>query len=263
MDRQFDWPAFLPDFGREAAARGFRRGVLAELAAGPLCVWERPAEGPRVYLSAGIHGDEPAGPLTLACLLRDGFFRPDVHWLLAPALNPDGLAASTRENAGGIDLNRDFLTRTAAEADAVAAWLGAMPAPALFLSLHEDCDTDGFYFYEINQGPDRPERAAAILDAVRPWFPPEPGPDIDGHAPRAEGWIYHCAEPDLPEGWPEAIFLAKAGCPLSFTFEAPSKAALPHRVAALRAAVHAAFRRWLETTAALPAEAPLRLTPGT
>src|SRR5690606_35587474 len=100
----------------------------------------------------------------------------------------------------------------------------------LFISLHEDWETSGFYFYEINLGEDRPERAQRILDAVSMWFPAEAGPVIDGHDIREAGWIYHAAEPDLPEGWPEAIYLAKLGCPISFTFETPSHAMLHERV---------------------------------
>ena len=97
-----------------------------------------------------------------------------------------------------------------------------------------------FYYYEINLHDDRPDRARQILHAVSPWFPPEPGPEIDGHLCSEPGWIHHAAEPDLPEGWPEAIHLAKMGCPLSFTFESPSRAALGRRVAAHVAAVKAA-----------------------
>ena len=29
-----------------------------------------------------------------------------------------------------------------------------------------------------------------IIAAVSPWFPPEAGPEIDGHTPREAGWIY-------------------------------------------------------------------------
>ena len=108
--------------------------------------------------------------------------------------------------------------------------------------MHEDWEANGFYLYEINLGEDEPRRARDIIEAVRPWFPPDPGHEIDGHAPRGPGWIFHAAEADVPEGWPEAIFLAKHGCPLSFTFETPSHAALAARVAAQCAAVRAACR---------------------
>ena len=216
--------------------------MLAELAGGPLMAWESPPAGPRVYLSAGIHGDEPAGPLALLELLRAEFFTPDIQWLLCPALNPDGLAAGTRGNLSGRDLNRDYWKRRSLEAQAHAAWLEARPTPDLFLSLHEDWEAAGFYFYEINLAGDDPQRAQAIIEAVRPWCPPEQGPEIDGHQARAEGWIYHEAEADVPQGWPEAIFLAKRGCPLSFTFETPSHAPLALRIGALMAAVRAAIR---------------------
>ena len=240
MCDMFPWSAFLAEFSQVAEARGFAGRVLAHLAGGPLMAWERAASGPRVYMSAGIHGDEPAGPLAVLELMQMGFFSPDIHWLLCPALSPDGLAAGSRGNLAGLDLNRDYWKRRTSEVQAHAGWLESMPAPALFLSLHEDWESAGFYLYEINLGRDQPQRASAIIEAVRPWFNPEPGPDIDGHLARAPGWIYHEAEADLPQGWPEAIFLAKLGCPLSFTFETPSHAPLAQRIAAQVAAVRIA-----------------------
>ena len=123
---------------------------------------------------------------------------------------------------------------------AAHAWLSALPCPRLFASLHEDWETSGFYFYEINLGEDRPERAAATLAAVAPWFPPEPATLIDDHEIRGPGWIYHVPEADSPENWPEAIFLAKRGCPVSFTLETPSANCIDARIAAHVAAVKAA-----------------------
>ncbi len=240
MSVAFDWVDFQTAFREAAVAAGFSPTHLAEVGDGHLTAWERPGDGPRVYLSAGIHGDEPAGPLALLELLRDGFFSHPAHWLLCPALNPSGLAALTRENARGIDLNRDYWLRETPEVIAHTSWLDARPAPDLFISLHEDWETTGFYFYEINLGTENFDRTRSILAAVEPWFHPEPGPTIDGHDISGPGWIYHIAEPDLPEGWPEAIYLAKMGCPISFTFETPSHAPLRQRVAAHTAAVKAA-----------------------
>jgi predicted deacylase len=230
---------FLDDFGALAAARGFSARTLCGTAAGPLVAWERPGDTPPAYLSAGMHGDEPAGPLAALELLRQGAFDHG-PWLLCPALNPTGLAAGTRDNAEGIDLNRDYWNRRTPEVRAHAGWLESLPCPRIFLSLHEDWETSGFYFYEINLDEDRPERAEAIFRAVEPWFTVEPAAMIDGHDIRGPGWIYHAAEADLPENWPEAIFLAKRGCPVSFTFETPSAMRLEDRVAAQVAAVKAA-----------------------
>ena len=242
MSNPYHWPDFLPAFGRVAEAAGFSPFVLAETEAGPLLLWERPGRGPRVYLTSGIHGDEPAGPLAMLDLMGEGFFAPDVDWVVCPALNPTGMAMGRRENAAGIDLNRDYRLRRSREVMAHAAWIAAQAAPALFLSLHEDWEAKDFYLYEINLGADDPRRARDIIRAVRPWFAPDAGAQIDGHEPRGPGWIYHPAEADEPEGWPEAIFLAHHGCPLSFTFETPSHAPLASRIAAQHAAVRAACR---------------------
>ena len=234
------WAEFHRTFRDAAEAAGFTPTVLREFAAGPIIAWERPGDGPGIYLSAGIHGDEPAGPLALLKLMKEVFFSDSAHWWVCPVLNPSGLAANTRENDGGIDLNRDYWIRSTMEVIVHSAWLDGLARPDLFISLHEDWETTGFYFYEINLGEDTPARAHGILDAVSPHFHREQGPLIDGHDSREDGWIYHAAEPDLPEGWPEAIYLAKKGCPLSFTFETPSHAELGLRVAAHAAAVKAA-----------------------
>jgi murein peptide amidase A len=236
----FDVASFLKEFGGLAESKGFTRRLLCETAVGPLLAWERLEGGAPDYVSAGMHGDEPAGPLAALELLRSGVLDTG-SWLVCPALNPTGLAAGTRENDVGIDLNRDYLALRTEEVRAHATWLADMPCPRFFASLHEDWETSGFYFYEINLHQDRPDRAAAILEAVTPWFPPEPATLIDDHEIRSPGWIYHVPEADVPENWPEAIFLAKRGCPVSFTFETPSANCLDDRVAAHVAAVKAAL----------------------
>jgi predicted deacylase len=236
-----DLTAYRHDFDSIATARGLLREEIVATAAGPVAAWSTGTTGPCIYISSGIHGDEPAGPLALLELLRGGAFPPDRRWVLCPLLNPTGLAAGTRDNAAGIDLNRDYLQRRSREVAAHAAWLEQRGAPDLFLSLHEDWETSGFYFYEINLGADDPNRARRIVAAVSAWLPPEPSAIIDDHAVREAGWIYHAAEADLPNHWPEAIFLAKLGCPLSFTFETPSRQPLAARMSAHLAAVQAAI----------------------
>jgi murein peptide amidase A len=238
----FDWPAFLPEFSRAAAAAGFTPHTLLETEDGAIMAWERAGDGAPIYLSAGIHGDEPAGPLAALELMDGDFFPQGRHCIVCPALNPGGLAAVSRTNRLGVDLNRDYLHMSSPEAAAHANWLDSRPVPGLFVSLHEDWETDGFYFYEINLGEDDANRASELLAAVSPYFPAERGPEIDGHTARAAGWIFHRAEADLPGSWPEAIWLAKRGCPLSFTFETPSKAELSARVAAHVACVRTMFR---------------------
>jgi protein MpaA len=56
-----------------------------------------------------IHGTEPAG-LAVVSRLRHVPLPAGVHLWLVPTLNPDGLAAGTRQNAQGVDLNRNWPT---------------------------------------------------------------------------------------------------------------------------------------------------------
>jgi protein MpaA len=239
VNEAFNWSDFLPEFEAAASAAGFRSSRYGATLSGDLIAWEKPGAGPRTYLSAGIHGDEPAGPMALLQLLQSGVFDGEGSWALCPALNPTGLASGTRENFEGRDLNRDYFTLRTSETSAHVRWLQSIGFIDRFISLHEDWEATGFYFYEINCEEDCPDRALTILQAVAPWFSPEPALLVDGHDVREAGWIYHPAEADLPEDWPEAIYLAKNGCRVSFTFETPSSAPLRSRVAAHVAAVKA------------------------
>jgi murein peptide amidase A len=235
--QQIDVIDYLREFGEIAAQQGFAAAELCQTSAGPILAWERLGAGKTIYLSAGMHGDEPAGPLAMLELLRAGFFRENATWRLCPVINPTGLAAGTRENANGLDLNRDYLICESLEIRSHKSWLAGRSAPDLFISLHEDWETSGFYYYEINQRCEEPQSPSLLMAAVSPWFAPEPLEEIDGHMVNQPGWIFHCSEPDLREQWPEAIFLAKHGCPVSYTLETPSQASLDARVSAQMAAV--------------------------
>jgi len=63
---------------------------------------------PRKLLVVGcIHGDEPAGIAIATALARGPTVRNADLWIV-PDLNPDGVAADRRQNANGVDLNRNF-----------------------------------------------------------------------------------------------------------------------------------------------------------
>ena len=120
---------------------------------------------PRIYLSTGIHGDEPAGPLAARRLLQENAWPPDVDIWLCPCLNPTGFVLNRRENGEGLDLNRQYRAPEAAETLAHVAWLKRQPRFDLCLCLHEDWEAHGFYLYELN--PDRlPSLAEAIIARV-------------------------------------------------------------------------------------------------
>ena len=56
---------------------------------------------------AAMHGDEKA-PMAILSALRDGAPVRGVDLWVLPRVNPDGVLSSTRRNARGVDLNRNF-----------------------------------------------------------------------------------------------------------------------------------------------------------
>ncbi|MDD5262954.1 MAG: M14 family metallocarboxypeptidase [Methylacidiphilales bacterium] len=200
---------------------------------------------PRIYFSSGIHGDEPAGVLALLQLLRDGFFDSRASWFICPLLNPTGLERGTRENADGIDLNREYRHPKTAEIRSHRAWIESQPPQHAALSLHEDWETTGFYLYEINTST-RPCIGPAVLEAVKHGMEIETKNILDGHPVSAPGYIYHPPESDERETWPEAIFHVKHCAVLSCTFETPSSQPLEQRVDAHITAVKAGVEEFIK-----------------
>jgi protein MpaA len=75
----------------------------------PIVAWRYGrASAPRKILVVGcIHGNECAG-LAITSALRRRPVPSGVQLWLVPEMNPDGTAADTRQNAHGVDLNRNF-----------------------------------------------------------------------------------------------------------------------------------------------------------
>ena len=75
---------------------------------------ERLGTGPtQLLLFGGIHGDEPASvTLCERFLAATVAHELDGAVLVVPALNPDGLLRATKDNARGVDLNRNFAARS-------------------------------------------------------------------------------------------------------------------------------------------------------
>lgn len=239
-----DPPALAARFAAAARPAGFRVEPFGEVAGTPLFALTRrtPGPRPRIYLSAGIHGDEPAPPLALLEMLEAGIFDHRATWFLCPLLNPAGFLRASRENADGLDLNRDYKALRSAEIRAHAAWLARQPNFDLTLCVHEDWESTGFYLYELNPTA-RPTLADAMIAAASRVCPIDPATVIDGRPIDAPGIIRPVADPSLRDLWPEAIYLRAHHTTLSYTIESPSAFPLPQRVATLRAAIEAALAK--------------------
>ena len=235
---------FLAHVGVAADFAGFRTIRFGEVAGQPLIALTKRTSGPRprIYLSAGIHGDEPAPPLALLALLRRGVFDARAVWFICPLLNPHGFVHRTRENPAGVDLNRDYKSRLSAEIRAHTRWLEQQPPFDLAICLHEDWEAQGFYVYELNPA-GRPSLARSMIDAVAPVCPIETATVIDGRPIDEPGIIRPAADPALRELWPESIYLQANHCRLGYTIETPSALPLAQRVTALEAAITCAINK--------------------
>jgi murein peptide amidase A len=234
--------SYLARLETAALATGFQIERFGEIAGLPLIALTKRTRGPRprIYVSAGIHGDEPAGPLTLLSLIERGVFNQRAVWFLCPLLNPAGFLRRTRENADGIDLNRDYKALKSVEILAHSQWLKRQPNFDLALCVHEDWESKGYYLYELNPT-SRPSLARLMTDAVAKVCPIETATVIDGREIAEPGIIRPISDPLKRELWPESIYLRAHHTRLGYTIETPSAFPLEQRIAAHLAAIETAI----------------------
>ena len=138
---------------------------------------------PRIILSAGIHGEEPAGVYSLLEFIHQEIARyaDRFAFLILPCINPHGFTRGVRFGSRTRDLNRSFDQDSGSpEVAAVKDLLESFPGPyRLAIDLHETDtymprfedqsveDTPaGFYMYETTRG-GRPLLGPAILREIR------------------------------------------------------------------------------------------------
>lgn len=202
----------------------------------------------RLAVFAGIHGDEPAGTLALLQLVQTIEQHPELirgyALFVYPVGNPTGLAAGTRENHRGLDLNRQFW-RASPEPEIrfleSELWMHAFHG---LITLHSDDTSPGLYGY-VKGALLSSHLLEPALAAAEAHLPRDNRPVIDGW-PAARGIIQ--------EGFPGV--LTAPGCPTSppfeITLETPALAPEPLQVKALNAAVQAILTRYREFMAYAP-----------
>ena len=194
-----------------------------------------------IYLSAGVHGDEPAPPWGLLEWAEENIKLLSEHrFLIFPCFNPHGLINNTRMNQRGEDINRTFHDL---RDPLIAAWGKIMDGRcvSLSMSLHEDYDAQGCYIYELSN---RQEAVGArILRDCAGIIPTDRRRNIDGRRMK-DGLFFRRVAPKLP-GVPEAIVLHHLGAPVSLTFESPSEFSLMDRVAVQKKFIQSALHHVL------------------
>ena len=187
----------------------------------------------RALISAGIHGDEPAGVETICSFLEQKeFLNYASQWelTLMPCINPTGYELATRENHENKDLNRLFKAEASCpEVDFVK---NILERPYdLDLELHEDVDTEGYYLYQKDRTPEPGSLGREILDAVERVMELNSAGEIEG-MPAERGLISRLSDPDKMEWWPMAIYAHFQGCRHCFTLETSPAFSMETRVEA-------------------------------
>jgi hypothetical protein len=211
-----------------------------------LCVELGQAEQPAIMISAGVHGDEPAGPAALLAMLEDDALDTRFAYRIYPCTNPTGMDAGTRASIDGVDVNRTF-GRGGGSPEAKAAIMSNRDRKfELAIDLHEDCDAVGFYCYEYGVGHVGKIVVAAVAAAG---FPIQTVESYDlGLALPAGAVAYEHGvirpdphvEGELLGGLSYALLLARNAAARVLTFETPSKFPWEARLDMHRVAVCAA-----------------------
>jgi murein peptide amidase A len=242
----FDPIIYAGEFEEAARSGGWTVSHLSPVESGPRPWCRRAARdgsraSPRLYLSAGIHGDEISGPLALLEMIRQpgSFVACDVA--IFPILNPNGLARGLRTNWDEIDLNRDYRNTRSLEIKGHIEALMNLGRFDATMVLHEDYEGLGAYLYELNASLD-PDLGAKILAAMGHFVPIDLRPEIDDW-PACGGIISRTdiiaklgRIEDLPE-WAEAVYLTLHHSDVCYTVETPKPFPIDARVKAQIAAV--------------------------
>ena len=191
-----------------------------------------------IYLSAGIHGDEPATPESLYqwAALHGPVLR-ELPLMIFPCLNPWGLVHNRRTDSQNFDLNRCYhlsdVPRIQAQKELLRGYTFR-----LTMCLHEDYDAQGVYLYE--QQKKLTTFGQELLSAGGYHIPLDPRRMIEGRRAK-QGWITRRVDrKKFPEA-AEAIYVALHHSERTITAETPSEYDLGKRIEAQIAMIQRAI----------------------
>jgi protein MpaA len=203
----------------------------------------------RVLISAGIHGDEPAGVETIYSFLKKKEYQKYFdEWeiTLVPCINPFGYEANTRENNSGIDLNRQFKSTSPPKEVALAQKLFDTPFD-LTIELHEDIDSSGYYLFHSRSSAYPPLSVSEILKKVQTVMPTNMDSEIDEIKAKG-GVIERVGIDDTMDWWPMAFYSLSKGTRYCLTLETGTMFSMETRVSAHLIAIETAFELFARKT---------------
>ena len=242
MKEIFSSHEFLSEVTRKGEAAGFRPRILGTVTADsgtvPILSLSRKVSGlaPRILIAAGIHGDEPAGPHAILSLLEEFNEKWEslrrLHLEIVPLINPSGFDRRQRHDSTGVDPNRAFGSPSPPQEIRYLMNDYKKRRIDLFVDLHEDVDTPGFYLYEL-----APDTTTAfgphIISALRAaGHPINQASIIEGMA-ATDGLILRTSRSTprfFRQGAPQGLYMKRLGTRRTLTFESPPKRPLSERV---------------------------------
>ena len=105
---------------------------------------------PLVWLTGGVHGDEPAGVEAVLRFLERDAWPEGLAFAVVPCVNPHGWVHNQRENAQGCDINWSYARDDVVEVQVVKD-MARGRCFEFVVDFHEDWESPGFYIYEIRR----------------------------------------------------------------------------------------------------------------
>ena len=217
-----------------------------------------------IYVSAGIHGDEPAGvecAIRLIELLADKqqcnlypFPLDEYNWLISPCDNPYGYEHDLRENDEGFDLNRMFEAPIQyAETTFISESLLRTQEHnntkvQLALDLHEDRDSDGFYLWERRASMTLPI-GDEVIQQVRQECPINQRYMIEDHC--NDNGVITLLDSVTTKGWTRGRYLAEQIKTRCLILETPTTLNMDARVKTHMLSIQTAVKHGLKEYAGL------------
>ena len=185
-----------------------------------------------VLISAGIHGDEPAGIESICAFLETKKYKSYLNewdFIILPCINPYGYEFNTRENHDNTDLNRMFKVDSPPVEVRLTQSIFKPSYFNLTLELHEDCDSDGYYLFQKSNKPFGIELGYKILESVKEIIPINLNEKIDD-MPAEKGLIHRNKNIDEMDWWPMASYSLAMKSDHCFTLETPTHLPMHARV---------------------------------